>query len=178
MLLSMLRTGFQESNRVIAGFNDKAKSTITVSALVLGVIAAGTRVSLGLGGEDVAGLGPMDQLVPVVGIPVSALMGAGIAAIITSIVASLVAIAAVRLDSPFGTNTVLTRGMLDPTKFKMWSKTPKERIYKKMCEEYAKATLKREKVARWSGRATLTGQISLGAGVVLAAIASAGIFLA
>lgn len=130
MLLSVLRAGFQESNRVIAGFNDKAKSTITVSALVLGVIVAGTRVSLGLGGEGGAGLGLMNQLVPVAEVPVSALMGAGIVAIITSIVA----IAAVRLDSPFGTNTVLTRGMLDPTKFKMWNKIPKERIYKKMCE--------------------------------------------
>lgn len=178
ILIGSLHTGFQEANRIIEGFNEKAKSTITVSALVLGVMVAGTRVALGMSGEGAAARSLMEQAVPVVGIPASALMGAGIASIIVSIVASLVAIAAVRLDNPFGSSTVVTNGMLDATKIDTWNAASKKGIYRRLCKEYARAIMRRETVARWSGRATLVGQVALGAGVVLAAIASAGLFLA
>lgn len=178
MLIRSLHTGLHEVNRVIEGFNDKAKSTITVSALVLGAMVAGTRVSLGLTGESGAVRSLMEQTVPVVGVQVSTLMGAGIVAIIASIVASLVAIAAVRLDNPFGSSTVVTNGMLDATKIDAWSEAPKKDIYKRICKEYAGAIIRRENVARWSGKATLAGQVALGTGVVLAAVASAGLFWA
>jgi len=88
ILIRSLHTGFQEANRIIEGFNGKAKSTITVSALVLGAMVAGTRVALGLAGENGAARSLMEQAVPVIGVPASTLMGAGIAAIIVSIVAS------------------------------------------------------------------------------------------
>lgn len=178
MLIMVMHTGFQEANRIIKEFNDKAKSTITVGALVLGAIVAGTRVALGWAGDGDAALGLMEQTVPVIGIPVSALMGAGIISIIASIVASLVAIAAVRLNNPFSSSTIATNGMLDMAKMDMWDKASKGAIYRKICRGYANAMIKRESVARWGGRATLAGQVALGAGVVLAAVASAGLFWA
>jgi len=89
-----------------------------------------------------------------------------------------VAIVAVRLDNPFGSATVVTNGMLDETKIDAWNEAPKQDIYKRVYKEYAGATMRRENVARWSGRATQVGQAALGAGVVLAAVASAGLFWA
>lgn len=178
MLIMVMQSGFQEANRIIKELNDKAKSTITVSALVLGAMVAGTRVALGLAGGGGAVRSVMEQAAPVAGIPVPTLMGAGIAAIIISIVASLVAIAAVRLSNPFSSNTIATNGMLDTAKIDMWDKASKRAIYRKICRGYANAMIRRENVAKWSGRATLVGQVALGAGVVLAAVASAGLFWA
>jgi len=178
ILIRSLHTGFQEANRIIEGFNGKAKSTITVSALVLGVMVAWTRVAPGLSGENGAVHSLMGQSVPVVGVSVATLMGAGIAAIIVSIVASLVAIAAVRLDNPFGSSTIVTKGMLDMAKIDAWNEVSKKSVYRRVCTDYAKAIMSRENVARWSGRATPVGQVAPGAGVVLAAVASAGLFWA
>ncbi len=167
-LVEEMRAGYRDAHGILRDHVDKAKANITAGTMVLGIIIAGARVSSGLLGQ--AGHDLSAPLIPSLGIPlVPTLMGMGMGAIVLSIAVSVGAIAAIRLEKPFGSRTVLTEGELDHAKFKAWGRVPKEAICAKICDAYGKATLQRERQARRSGKATAIGQISLVVGPVLAA---------
>jgi len=173
-----MRSGYRNAHNTLKDHVDKAKANITAGTVVLGIIIAGARVSSSLLGEagEQALLAP---LVPALGVPlVPTLMGLGMGAIVLSIAVSVGAIAAIRLKTPFGSDTVLTEGEPDHAKFRSWGQVPKEDICEKICYAYGKATLQRERLARRSGKATVIGQISLVAGLVLTAAASVSALVA
>lgn len=178
VLVEEMREGYRDVRATIRENVDKAKANITAGTVVLGIIIAGTRVSSGLLGE--AGEHALaDSLIPAFGIPlVPTLVGLGMGAIVLSIAVSVGAIAAIRLNTPFGPHTILTKGSLDRSKLKAWERAPKKTIYTKICKEYAEATLRGEKVARRSGKAMAIGQISLVVGLVLTAAASVSALVA
>jgi len=171
-LVEEMRSGYRNAHDTLKDHVDKAKANITTGTVVLGIIIAGTRVSSSLLGEaDEHAL--MAPLVPALGAPlVPTLMGLGMGAIVFSIAVSVWAIAAIRLRTPFGSETALTSGEIDHAKLNAWGRAPKKAICAKICDAYGKATLQRERLARRSGKATAIGQISLVAGLVLTAAAS------
>lgn len=176
MLIEILQAGFCESNNILKGVYDKAKTTITVGAVILGVIIAGTRVLSGLLVENSAGEGFMSQASPIHGVTVSSLMGWGIVMIIVSIVVSFVAMGVVRIKNPFGPNMVLTSNKMDQEKIRVWVTSLKKDACEAICEAYAKATRSRERASRASGIVTLIGQVCLGVGLSMASIAAIGLF--
>jgi len=176
MLIEILRAGFLESNNMLQGVYDKAKTTITVGAVILGVIIAGTRVLSGLLVENHARESMMSQATLVHDVSVSSLMGWGIVMIILSIVVSFVAMGVVRIKNPFGSKIVLTRGRLDQKKIMVWMTSLKMDTYGATCEAYAKATRSRERAFKASSVVTLTGQVFLGLGLVMTSIAAIGLF--
>lgn len=175
-LIRILHTGFQESNNILKGVYDKAKTTITVGSVILGVIIAGTRVLSGLLAENSTRSEVMSQESLIHGVSVSSLMGWGIVMIIVSIVVSFVAMGVVRIKNPFGSQVLLTGDELDQNKVKMWKTSLKKDVYEATCKAYARATYSRERASMVSGAVTLAGQICLGVGLVMTSIAAIGLF--
>lgn len=176
MLIKILHAGFLESNNILKGVYDKAKTTITVGAVILGVIIAGTRVLSGLLSENSAREGLMAQASLMHGVSVSLLMGWGIVMIIVSIVVSFVAMGVVRIKNPFSYQILLTGGKLDQSKIKMWKTLPRKYTYEKICVAYAKATRSRERASIVSGAVTLAGQVCLGVGLIMTSVAAISLF--
>lgn len=176
ILIEILHTGFEESNSILKGVYDKAKTTITVGAVILGVIIAGTRVLYGLLIENSARDDLMSQASPIHEVSVSSLMGWGIAMIVVSIVMSFVAIGVVRIKNPFGSQVLFTEDELDQSKIKLWKTLPRKHTYETICEAYARATYNRERASMVSGAVTLAGQVCLGVGLAMASMAAIGLF--
>jgi len=168
----MMQAGLQEYDWAISEIVERAKSALGACSIVLSVLIAGIAgfawiLNSGDAASVMAHLRASHAIVPV------ALLGsAGFIALIWSAHFLVAALGMVGISSPFSSSLIMTSGVVDKWRVRVWANTNEAVEYESACNAYAVALENRESAIAHIAPKALLGQRLLLVGLGLTASAT------